>query len=116
MKRISPTWKMKIADKILVYLANEKIMEWGNTRDFAWESSKKLNFETFDFWKGYELLITLGRIERNSPAGNKGAHVVSLTPLCQTLVPAKFVSQPKMIDVTLRDYYDHLVNQVANKR
>ncbi len=78
---LTPAQKRGIADKLLRWLKDNDTKSWANTYLILREASSALDEEVFNLWKAFDLLLILGRIERISPNGRKGARVISYAPL-----------------------------------
>ena len=80
---LTPIQKRSIAEKFLLWLKDNNISWWDKTYLLLREASEELEEEVFNLWKAFDLLIILGRIERNNPNGQKGCRVVSHTLLTE---------------------------------
>ncbi len=84
--RKPPTYKRDLADRLLQWLNESGTTSWPRGYIMLAEASQSLKETIPDLWAGYDLLLALGRIERNNPNGKEGARVVDFRPLC---LPAK---------------------------
>ena len=79
--RLSPIQRKDIADKLLSWLKANNISNCPKTYDILRQCSEEIDENLYDLWRAFDLLIILGRIERNNPNGKYGFTVLDYSPL-----------------------------------
>ncbi len=79
--RLTAAEKRNAATRLLEWLKETGTTNWPNTYEMIQKASSALDEEIYTLWKAFDLLIVLGRLERNSPSGQKGARVEHWTPI-----------------------------------
>lgn len=95
MSSLSPTQKRDIAQRFLLWLKESSNESCSNTYLLIREASEALNIEVYRLWKAFDLLIILGRLERNNPNGRTGFHVKDFTSLVKPIKPNVLVCSRK---------------------
>ena len=73
--------KLRLAGRLLTYFQDTKTAYWKNTYAVLRGAAEDLGEEVYNLWAAFDLLLILGRVERNSPNGREGARVVDWTPV-----------------------------------
>ncbi|MFA5429823.1 MAG: hypothetical protein WC329_01535 [Candidatus Omnitrophota bacterium] len=77
-----PTEKRIIADRLLAWLKENELDAWSRAFDMLKKASFALNWEVYDLWKGYDVLLIMGRVERLS-SHKSAARVIDWRPLSE---------------------------------
>jgi hypothetical protein len=113
MVRFTARERLTLAGSLLTWLKGIGMETWPNNSKMLEEASDALEVEKYDLWKAFDLLIILGRLERNNPNGRFGGHVANWTPVEQPLPPSVEVCRPETCPVVkaLRDKFPECMGE-----
>jgi len=99
MRGLTARQKLTMAGSLLAWLQGTKLETWPSNGQMLEAASDALKVQKCDLWKAFDLLITLGRFERNNPNGRFGGHVADWTPVELPLPASADICRPETCPV-----------------